>query len=271
MTITRIIRPRRLLVAVAAATALIVTMAGPASADVSNPGTFEATILDGSTIALTAETFEVGTSACEDGKDNDFDGNTDHSSVSADPDAECDSVDDANERLDGVQTNPDATITFDVDADGDITLDPADIVFPETELCTDLGFDVWCLGATIVGSGSSAFSGFIDPDGPSGVTGTGTISLPVVIQVDLRDTDGFPNFNDDCFIGPISMTLTSNDYNHTTGTATLSASSVDVPAVTMDCGSFIVDYNDAINDRLQLPDTEVAVTLLTDVDPPILP
>lgn len=243
----------------------LVVLAQPAEAlaGVSNPGPFTTTILDGSSLSLSGgDSFSIGTPACDDGVDNDLTEGID----TIDPD--CTDATDDNERVAGTQPFVAPTVDIDVDAAGVITFDPADLDFPPGELCTDPGFGVWCLSTEITGSGS-VVTGSIDP-------ALGTVSLPLTVTVELAAVQGFSGFNNACFVGPVSGTLTASNYDDGNGQATLAASGLTVPAITVDCGDFIgiVEYNTAINTELGLPGT-AAVSLLTETlngaDQPVLP
>jgi hypothetical protein len=231
--------------------ALVVAACG----GVSNPGTFTTTVLTGSTLVLTdtggtpTAQFDVGTAPCSDGVDNDIDGQID-----AGADAQCDSPSDANERLDGVQPYASPTWVMDVAAGGAITLDPATIDFQQLEQCINVVIGIWCMGITIVGTGSTV-SGTISP-------ADGTIELPLNVRVEVDGITGFPGLSANCAVGPVSGTLHATDYDKTTGLATLTAADIPVPAVS-GCGSSgLLNYDQLINDSLSLPG-QADITLST--------
>ena len=256
-----------LMAALGTALAVLVVLAQPASAaGVSNPGTFNATVLAGSSLTLSGGTaFAIGTRACADGVDNDLDGNIDAA------DGQC-TGNDNNERLAGTQNYVQPRVTTTVSGTGVVNLAIAGYVFPSGEICVN-ALGVWCITATIAGDGATV--GSIDPEGPTAAAGDGTISLPIDLRVELDAAVGFPGLAANCRILPATATLTSNNYNKTTGNATLAnTAAVSVPAVT-GCGSFgLLNYNTLINGQLGLPGTANA-TLLTQIrnaaNQPVLP
>jgi hypothetical protein len=121
-------------------------------------------------------------------------------------------------------------------------VDPADIAFPQTEVCPiRFDGDPWCLGETLVGTGSPQ-NGSVDPD-------TGQIDIPFSVNVELDALTGFDGLDSGCQIGSIETTLVATDYDEVTGNATLIANDIDVPAVTT-CGT---DWNALLNEYLSLP------------------
>lgn len=213
---------------------------------ISNPGDFTTTVLTGSSLVLTnaagtpTAQFDVGVAQCSDGRDNDVDGRTDTGS-----DPQCDSPTDANERVDGVQAYESPTWVMNVDAEGAITSDPASIDFQQIEECFSTGLAVWCMGITIVGTGPT-LTGTISP-------ADGTLELELRVNVEVDGIVGFPGLSPSCQVGPISGTLTSTDYDKTTGDATLTVADMAVPAVS-GCGSSgLINYDSLINSTLSLP------------------
>lgn len=217
-----------------------------AACGVSNPGTFTTTVLAGSSLVLTDAggtptlQFAVGTAPCSDGRDNDLD-----THIDSGLDAQCDSPNDANERLDGVQAYVPPTWIMEVDSGGAITVDPASITFQQVEECINVIIGIWCMGITIVGAGDT-LNGTITP-------GDGTIELDFGVNVEIDGITGFPGLSPDCRIGPIAGTLNATDYDKTTGEATLAVADMPVPAVS-GCGSSgLLNYDTLINDALSLP------------------
>jgi hypothetical protein len=258
-----------LVAAAGTAVAALTILAQPAMAvGVSNPGAFAATIQAGSSLTLSGGTaFGIGTPACSDGADNDLAGGTDFPA-----DTSCASAVDANERLAGLQVYVAPRVNTTVAGSGAISLAAAGVVFPPGEVCTNTGlFGIWCLSATIVGD--TAQVGTIDPEGPTAAVADGTISLNMDVSVLLDAVTGFPGLGANCSIQPANATVTSNNYNKSTGAATLTASGVAVPAVN-NCGSFILNYNSLINGQLVLPGT-ASMNMLTLIrnaaNQPVLP
>jgi hypothetical protein len=217
-----------------------------ASCGVSNPGTFTTTVQSGSSLVLTDAggtptlQFAVGVAPCSDGRDNDLDTRVDSGS-----DAQCDSPNDANERVDGVQAYASPTWVMDVDSGGALTVNPASVAFQQVEECINVVIGIWCMGITIVGTGAP-LTGTITP-------GEGTIELGFRVNVEIDGITGFPGLSADCRIGPIAGTLNATDYDKTTGTATLAVADMPVPAVS-GCGSSgLLNYDQLINDALSLP------------------
>jgi len=224
-----------------AAVAVVVAACG----GVANPGTFTTTLLGGSSLVLTdaggtpTAQFDVGTAPCSDGLDNDIDGQIDTA------DAQCDSPTDANERINGVQAYEPPTWVMDVAAGGAITLNPATIDFQQIEQCINVVIGIWCMGITIVGTGSTV-TGTISP-------ANGTIELPLNVRVEVDGVTGFPGLSANCAVGPVSGSLVATDYDKTTGEATLTDADIPVPAVS-GCGSSgLINYDTLINDTLSLP------------------
>jgi hypothetical protein len=217
-----------------------------AACGVSNPGTFTTTVLGGSSLTLTDAggtptlQFAVGVAACSDGRDNDIDSRIDSGS-----DPQCDSADDANERLDGVQAYEQPTWVMEVDSGGAITVDPASVDFQQLEECINVIIGIWCMGITIAGTGDP-LTGTISP-------ADGTIELGFRVNVEIDGITGFPGLSPDCAIGPIAGTLEATDYDEATGEATLAVADMPVPAVS-GCGSSgLLNYDTLINDALSLP------------------
>jgi hypothetical protein len=234
-----------LLAAFGTALGVLLVLAQPASASVSNSGAFSSTVLAGSSLTLASgAVFDIGTPACSDGDDNDTDGLID----AADP--QCSGTD-ANERLAGNQAYVQPKVNTSINASGVINLAIAGYVFPPGEVCVNfLGLN--CLNATIAGDGATV--GSINPEGPTAAAADGTISLPVDLRVELDAVVGFAGLPANCRVLPGTATLTSANYNKTNGNATLAnAVAVSVPGVTS-CGI----YNALINGALGLPTTAVA-------------
>jgi hypothetical protein len=213
---------------------------------ITNAGMFTLGIENGSAVALhnaegepTLSFAYSDTKACADGIDNDVDERID----GADP--QCDSTTDNNERLDGVQTVQAPELHLDVKAVGDVIFEPSHLVFPQAEVCVDLGLlgGVVCVGATLHGAGGSQ-TGHID-------TGTRRITMTLPLVVDLDALVGLSGFGTNCAIGPFDVDFVSTDYDILTGEATLVAQDVPVAAVS-NCGSL---YNGFINDLAGLPGT----------------
>jgi len=224
-----------------ATVALVVAACG----SVSNPGTFTTTVLTGSSMVLTdaggtpTAQFDVGTAPCSDGLDNDIDGQIDSA------DAQCDSPNDANERINGVQAYEPPTWVMEITGEGAITLNPATVDFQQLEQCINVVIGIWCMGITIVGTGSPV-SGTITP-------ADGTIELPLNVRVEVDGITGFPGLSANCAVGPVSGSLVATDYDKTTGEATLTDADIPVPAVS-GCGSSgLINYDTLINDTLSLP------------------
>lgn len=217
------------------------------AACITNAGAFTLTVGSGSTVALfdaggePAMSFSLSdVRACADTVDNDLDGRSDFGR-----DPQCDSADDANERLDGVQATVPPTLPMEIKAGGEVLFDPTDLVLPPAEVCTDLGLlgGIICTSSTVHGVGA-AQTGSIDTE-----THVITLTLPLVVEIDA--VVGLPGFGSDCAIGPISPTFVATDYDQATGDTTLVATDVPVAAVT-NCGSL---YNGFVNDLAGLPGT----------------
>jgi hypothetical protein len=226
------------------------------SACVSNPGEFTIGGQPGSTLTLTGDgitsSFPLGTPACADGRDDDVDGLTDFGS-----DPQCDSAQDANERIDGVQAFVQGSWPVDIDANGVITADPADFSYQQRESCVAVGSEVWCLGVTFRGTGAVQ----------TGSITTTSVTIPASTVVELDAIVGFPGLPANCQIGPTSGTLSASSYNATTGETTLVMNDVSVAAVTT-CG----DYNAPINANLGLPgesDSTLVAKILNDEGEPV--
>lgn len=118
---------RMLLAAVGTALGALVVLAQPAMAvGVSNPGSFDATVLAGSSLTLSGgQAFSIGTPACGDGVDNDLVEGIDLA------DADCTSATDANERLAGNQVFVAPKVTTTIAGTGAISLAVTGIVFPQ--------------------------------------------------------------------------------------------------------------------------------------------
>lgn len=122
---------------------------------ITNPGDFTLTVLDGSSLTVSNTSGDPILTVlleppCGDGADNDLDEAADYPA-----DADCASAGDANERLSGSQAWDSPTIVLAIDAAGVITVDPADISFPQTEICPiRYNGSPWCLGETLIGTGT---------------------------------------------------------------------------------------------------------------------
>lgn len=230
---------------------------------ITNAGAFTLTVLDGSTFTVTdlsgnpTSAFVLSSTAkCNDGIDNDVDGQIDYG---ADP--ECDSASDMSERVDGVQSPPGpVSVSIDIDAAGSITADPSDFVMPQDETCVNTGTSgVWCMGVTLHGTGGVQ-TGSIDSESQQ-------ITLPMPMVIELDALAGFPGLDSDCHIGPINSILVADNYNLTTGEAGLAVADSAVPAIS-GCGG---DYDTLLNSFLSLPgqaDIDVLTTILNgDGDP----
>jgi hypothetical protein len=224
--------------AFAAAVAMLTLYALPASATITAT---TATILSGSSITIGSQTFGVGTPSCNDGQDNDQDGNTDYPA-----DSGCASANDANERLSGAQTyvNPSVSGNYN---DATDTFSGVALAFPSTELCVASS---QCLTVTISDLGGAG--GTLDP-------AAGTGDFDIAVRVDLDAAVGFSGLPANCAITPIPKpsglaTITTSNYDDTTGTATYEATGVAVPT-TSGCG-FI--YGPVINSFLGLSSTSTA-------------
>jgi hypothetical protein len=221
---------------------VVAVVAFIASACVTNAGEFTLTVKPGTDLTLTDTNGNptlptgYGIAACVDGLDNDLDGMTDFGS-----DAQCDSSVDGNERIDGVQTYVPVRLPIDVDAAGNLTIDPAELTSQQVEICYDSGSGIWCLGITLTGSGS--------PHGGTINTETGSISLPLALVLDVDALVGFPGLSGSCSFGPINATYVADSYNTTTGATELVSNNNPLGAVT-NCGS---TYNSLFNSLLALP------------------
>jgi hypothetical protein len=239
--------------------ALVAVALFVAACGVSNPGTFTTNVRSGSSLVLTDDAgtptiqFSVGVAPCSDGRDNDLDTRIDTAS-----DAQCDSPTDANERLDGVQAYQAPRWQMAVDSGGAITLDPATIVFQPLEECINVVIGIWCMNVTIASSGAP-LTGTIKP-------ADGTVELAFRVNVEIDGVTGFPGLSANCRVGPINGTLTADDYDKTTGQATLAVADMAVPAVS-GCGSSgLLNYDTLINDSLALPGQADVSFLTTTLD-----
>jgi hypothetical protein len=228
------------------------------AACITNPGEFTLTMLEGSTFTLTdlsgnptIVTTLSDTPSCGDAIDNDLDGLTDYPG-----DPACASSDDDNERLSGLQSLPGSVATMiEIDAAGGVSGDPSDFEIPQRERCIDTGESgVWCLGITVHGVGSTQ-TGTVN-------TTTHEITLALPLAIELDALTGFPGLDLSCHIGPIDTTLVADDYNTTTGAATLEVADAPVPAVS-GCGG---GYDDLFNLALSLPGHADVVALTTILD-----
>jgi hypothetical protein len=124
--------------------------------------------------------------------------------------------------------------------DGAVTVDPSSFVTSRERLCqtTESGVEE-CLGLTIRGTG---------PISPVTINPIGTVQVPMGFHIEITSLSGFAGLPAGCRLGPISGTLTANNYDPTTGSATLVA--LDRPlAAAAGCGT----YNDLFNGVLGLP------------------
>ncbi|HET6950412.1 MAG TPA: hypothetical protein VFI47_08555 [Acidimicrobiales bacterium] len=246
----------RLTATLIAAGGLVACALGPGDpARPADPRSYQATALAGSYIQLVDEVGEripasyipFGQAACDDGRDNDVDGMPDAG------DGDCVGVDDANERLPGLQPYAPATLPLTVDAEGVIAVDPSDLVMPQSEWCTQVGDDTpWCAGVTLRGTGPEQ----------SGLYFTGTTPvLPLPVTIEIEALSGFPGgFGDRCAIRDIDSLL-AGPYDPVTGVATLRTTDLAVDRAT-GCGA----WTEGVNRVLGLPTTGNSTLVLTIVD-----
>jgi hypothetical protein len=234
-------------------------MAMLASACVTNPGPFTIRVTPGAEVFLKDDVggnitreFTYDDPACSDGSDNDLDGLTDFGS-----DSQCDAANDTNERVDGVQSFTAPSLPIEIDEAGEITTDPTDLVFPQTEVCIDLGSSggVSCMGLTVRGTGGPQ-TGNVNSE-------TEELTLNLPLTIDLDALVGFPGLGANCAIGPINGSYVANDYNTTTGATTFFVLDVPVPAAS-NCGT---NYNTLINGWGGLPGAADIIITCTILNP----
>lgn len=207
---------------------------------IDNPGAFTLTNLPGSFIDInypdgTINTsIDVGSAACDDGMDNDLDGQFDLD----DPD--CASSADANERLSGAQAYVASSLPINVDGAGAITFNASDLAVQARESCLAGPPDPLCMSVKVTGVGT----------GQTGTISAGGMTIDLPVKLEFDDAVGYTGLGASCEIGPITATYTAESYDEVTGQAMLTSLNNLVPAAT-NCGP----WTDGINAYLGLPGT----------------
>lgn len=250
-----VVRRRRtpaLIAVVAAALVAAVLSVAPFGAEaqpVANPGPFNLKITGGN-IAIKETDFDLTAKplpACSDGEDNDEDGATD---FPADP--QCSAANDNSELASGLQPKEDTTIAGSITATGAISVPQSGVYFPPAYIEAQ--------GSVITAAiqPTAAATGNLNPL-------TGVANVNVSVRVKLEGNPSGVSLGGSCFIGPITLALTTGTtsppapntpisgvpYDASTGVATMVNNSFNVPGAS-GCGPLGLG-NGPINDELGLP------------------
>lgn len=239
---------RRVGVAVTMAGALGATVVAceppPPPVVVENPGVFVGTNLSGSFYEyldangtpMERSFFDSANPACANDIDDDADGLVD---TGADPD--CDSPDDANERLDGVQDHRGSYLPTTIEADGKLRVDPGELVVEPMEKCLMNGGELWCLNIQPHGAGPVR-EGIATRDHV-------VVAIPMTIKFDL--ISGYPGWDDRCEIPYTENVYVGDGYDEETGIVVLESAAYNPAPAIENCG----DWTDLLNAVLGLPGT----------------
>ena len=241
------------LVAVIAAALVAAVLAilpfGADAQPVANPGPFNLKI-SGGNIAIKDTDFDLTAKplpACSDGEDNDEDGLTDFPA-----DTQCTAANDNSELASGFQPKEDTTIAGSITASGAISVPQSGVYFPPAYISAQGSV----ITATI--QPTAAATGNLNPL-------TGVANVNVSVRVKLEGSPSGVSLGSSCFIGPITLALTTGTtsppapntpitgvpYDASTGVATMVNNSFNVPGAS-GCGPLGLG-NGPINDELGLP------------------
>lgn len=232
----------------------VVACEPPPPVEVENPGVFTGTnepgsfyeYLNADGVPMERSMFDSGNPACDNGIDDDADTQID----TAGGDPECDSADDANERLDGVQEYGGSYLPVTIEEDGRIIVDPSELRVEPMEKCLMSGGELWCLEIQPKGAGPVR-EGVVTPD---------LVVVPIPMTIDFDLISGYPGFDDRCAVGYTENIYFAEDYDEETGRLTLrTVPENPVPAIA-NCGQ----WTDLLNSVLGLPGTgrsELIVTM----------
>jgi hypothetical protein len=210
---------------------------------VAGPGSFYQ-YLDADGVPTERSWFDAGNPMCANGIDDDADGRFD-----AD-DPECLADTDANERLAGHQPYSGSQLAATIEADGRLTIDPADLHVEPVEKCLMNGPELWCLNIIPQGTGPVR-EGIVTPE-------LDAIAIPMTIRFEL--ISGYPGYDPACEVGYTENVYVADDYDETTGRLTMRTIPWNPAPAMTNCG----DWTGLFNTVLGLPGTghsELIVTL----------